>query len=261
MLFEGVIPIFRKAFPEAALHVETVTFKLFGIGESAVDDALADADFDGLGVGLGSYPNFPEIHLVLTARENAPDVAARMLREAGERVEARLAKYIFAKNEKTLAENVARRLTEKGLTLSVAESCTGGLITDRLTDIPGSSAFLERGAVTYSNAAKTALLNVPEEVIRDHGAVSDETARIMAEGVRTSAGTDLGLAVTGIAGPSGGTEAKPVGTTFVALADGNTTVCRSYAFRWDRRRNKVVASQVALMMLWRYLSKGSRSDE
>ena len=96
----------------------------------------------------------------------------------------------------------------------MAESCTGGLITDRLTDIPGSSAFLERGVVTYSNASKTALLGVPETVIAAHGAVSAETARLMAEGVRRLAGTDLGLAVTGIAGPSGGTEAKPVGTVY-----------------------------------------------
>jgi nicotinamide-nucleotide amidase len=261
MLFEGVIPLFRKAFPEAALQVETVTFKLFGLGESAVDDALADADLANLGVGIGSYPNFPEIHLVLTAREGSADVASEKLREAGKRVEARLSKYIFARDEETLAGNIARRLTEKGLTLAVAESCTGGLITDRLTDIPGSSAFLERGAVTYSNAAKTALLDVPKAVIGDHGAVSNETARLMAEGIRKSAGADLGLAVTGIAGPSGGTEAKPVGTTFVTLADGGTTVCRPYAFRWDRRRNKVMASQVALMMLWRYLSEGLRSDE
>ena len=261
MLFEGVIPLFRKAFPQAALHVETLTFKLFGLGESAVDDALADADLEGLGVGLGSYPNFPENHLVLTVREVSAATAAEKLREAGKRIEARLSKYIFAKNEETLAGNVARRLTEKGLTLAVAESCTGGLIADRLTDIPGSSAFIERGVVTYSNAAKTALLGVPEAVIREHGAVSAETARLMAEGVRKSAGTGLGLAVTGIAGPSGGTEAKPVGTVFVALADGGKTVCRPYAFRWDRRRNKVMASQVALMMLWRYLSEGLRDDE
>ena len=261
MLFEGVIPLFRKAFPEAALHVETLTFKLFGIGESAVDDVLADADLAIMGVGVGSYPNLPEINLVLTAREVSADAAAEKLREAGKRVEARLSKYIFARNEETLAGNVARRLIEKGLTLAVAESCTGGLITDRLTDIPGSSALLDRGVVTYSNASKTALLDVPETVIGEHGAVSEETARLMAEGVRKSAGTDLGLAVTGIAGPSGGTAAKPVGTTFVALADGRQTVCRPYAFRWDRRRNKVMASQVAMMMLWRHLSEGLPGDE
>ena len=126
----------------------------------------------------------------------------------------------------------------------MAESCTGGLITDRLTDVPGSSAFLERGVVTYSNAAKTALLGVPEAVIREHGAVSAETARLMAEGVRRLAGVDLGLAVTGIAGPGGGTEAKPVGTVHIALADGGTTLCRQYAFRWERRRNKIMGAQL-----------------
>lgn len=260
MLFEGVIPLFRKAFLEAALHVETFTFKLFGLPESAVDEAMADADLAGLGVGIGFYPNFPENHIVLTVRDPSADVAGEKLREARAMVEARLEKHIFATGEETLAGNVARRMTEEKRTLAVAESCTGGLITDRLTDIPGSSAFLERGVVTYSNAAKTGLLGVPEAVIRDYGAVSAETARLMAEGVRMLAGTDLGLAVTGIAGPTGGTEAKPVGTVFIALACGKTTFCRPYAFRWDRRRNKVMASQAALLMLWRYITGELQHD-
>lgn len=260
MLFDGVIPLFRKGFPEAALHVVTATFKLFGLPESAVDEAMADADLAGLGVGIGFYPNFPENQLVLTARELSAEAAAEKLREAGAMVEARLAKHIFAKGEETLAGNVALRMTERKLTLAVAESCTGGLIADRLTDIPGSSAFFERGVVTYSNAAKSALLGVPEAVIGEHGAVSAETARRMAEGVRGLAGTDLGLAVTGIAGPSGGTEAKPVGTAFVALASAGTTLCRPYAFRWDRRRNKLMASQAALLLLWRYLTGELRDD-
>jgi nicotinamide-nucleotide amidase len=252
--------LFRKAFPEAALHVETLTFKLFGLPEAAVDEAMADAGLAGLGVGVGFYPNFPENHLVLTVREISAETAAEKLREARKRVEARLGKNIFAMSEETLAGNVARRMTERKLTLAVAESCTGGLITDRLTDIPGSSAFLERGVVTYSNAAKTSLIGVPEAVIREHGAVSAETARLMAEGIRKSSGTDLGIAVTGIAGPSGGTEAKPVGTVFIALACDEKTVCRSYAFRWERRRNKVFASQAALLMLWRYLVGELRDD-
>lgn len=260
MLFEGVIPLFRNAFPGAALHVETLTFKLFGLPEAAVDDAMADADLAGLGVGIGFYPNFPENHLVLTVREASAERAAEKLREARKRVEARLGKHIFAMGDETLAGNVARRMTERKLTLAVAESCTGGLITDRLTDIPGSSVFLERGFVTYSNAAKTALLGIPETVIREHGAVSAETARLMAEGARKSAGTDLGIAVTGVAGPSGGTEAKPVGTVFIALADGGKTVCRPHAFRWDRRRNKVFASQAALLMIWRHLTGELRND-
>jgi nicotinamide-nucleotide amidase len=260
MLPEGVIPMFRKAFPGAALHVETSTFKLFGIPEAAVDAALADADLAGLGLGVGFYPNFPENHLVLTARTASAEEAGKNLRAAGARVEARLGKYIFAYGQETLEGLVARMLIEKGLSLAVAESCTGGLITDRLTDIPGSSGFLERSVVTYSNASKTALLDVPEAVIAAHGAVSAETARLMAEGVRRLAGTGLGLAVTGIAGPSGGTEAKPVGTVYVALADGDKTVCRHHAMRWDRRRNKIAAAQTALLMLLRYLS-GDVGDE
>ena len=260
MLSEGVIPLFRRAFPESALHVKTFTFKLFGIPESAVDEAMADADLAGLGVAIGFYPNFPENHIVLTVRDPSAETAEEKLRAAREMVVTRLSKHIFATGEETLAGNVARRMTEKRLTLAVAESCTGGLITDRLTDIPGSSAVLERGVVTYSNAAKTGLLGVTEAVIRDHGAVSAETARLMAEGVRRLAGTDLGLAVTGIAGPDGGTAEKPVGTTFIALADARTTFCRPYAFRWDRRRNKVAASQAALVMLWRHLLGELRDD-
>ena len=254
MLPEGVIPLLRREFPEAALHVETATFKLFGIPEAAVDAAMADADLAALGVAIGFYPNLPENHIVLTARTASAEEAAAKLREAGTRVEARLGKYIFAHGKETLEGLVAGILTEKKLSLAVAESCTGGLITDRLTDIPGSSVFLERGVVTYSNAAKIALLGVPEEVIAAHGAVSAETARLMAEGVRRLAGTHLGLAVTGIAGPTGGTEAKPVGTVHVALADGETTLFRHHALRWDRRRNKIAAAQIALLMLWRYLS-------
>ena len=254
MLSEGVIPLLRRAFPEAALFLEIATFKLFGLSESAVDEAMADAGLESLGVGIGFYPNFPENHLVLTAREASAEVAAEKLREASARVEARLGKHIFARGEESLAGNVAQRLRERKLTLAVAESCTGGLIADRLTDIPGSSAFFDRGVVTYSNAAKTALLGVPDAIIREHGAVSSETASSMAEGVRRSAGTDLGLGVTGIAGPTGGTEEKPVGTVWIALSSAAETLCRGHAFRWDRRRNKVVASQSALLLLWRYLN-------
>lgn len=253
MLPEGVIPLLRKAFPEAALHVETATFKLFGIPEAAVDAAMADADLAGLGVGIGFYPNFPENHIVLTARTASAQEAGEKLRLAGALVEARLGKHIFARGSETIEGIIADLLTQRHLTLGVAESCTGGLITDRLTDVPGSSAFLERGMVTYSNAAKVSLLGVPEVVIGEHGAVSAETARLMAEGVRRLAGTDLGLAVTGIAGPSGGTEAKPVGTVYIALAGGGTTLCRHHALRWERRRNKVAASQLALLLLRQHL--------
>ena len=253
MLQEGVIPLLRKAFPEESLHVETATFKIFGIPEAAVDEAMAGADLAGLGVAIGFYPNFPEIQIVLTARAALAEEARERIRAASALVEARVGKHIFARGQETLAGIVASLLTEKHLTLSVAESCTGGLVMDRLTDVPGSSVFFERGVVSYSNAAKISLLSVPEAVIRDHGAVSAETARLMAEGVRRLAGTHLGLGITGIAGPSGGTEAKPVGTVHLALTDGTKTIHRQCAFRRERRRNKVAASQEALLLLQDYL--------
>jgi nicotinamide-nucleotide amidase len=255
MLPEGVIPLLQRTFPEKAAHVITRTIKTFGLSEAAVDEKVADIDFAGAGIGIGFYPNFPENHIVLTARDETESAALEKLDRVTAEVLQRLPRHqIFAYDEDTLAGIIARALTEKGLTLAVAESCTGGLITDRITDVPGSSIYLERGFVTYSDRSKTELLGVPEQIIRTHGAVSEETARLMAEGARAKSGTNLGLATTGIAGPGGGSENKPVGTVYIALADGEHTMCRHYAFRWDRRRNKIIATQAALMMLKAYLA-------
>lgn len=253
MLTGGLIPRLRREFPAAARHVAGRLIKLSGITESAVDDTLADVDFTGMCVGIGFYPRFPEIEIALTARDTDGERAEERIRAAEAEVKGRLGRYIFAVGGDTLEAVVAALLTEKRLTLAVAESCTGGLITDRLTDVPGSSAFLDRAVVTYSNASKTELLNVPQEVIAKFGAVSGETASLMAEGVRRLGHTDLGLAVTGIAGPAGGTDVKPVGTVFIALADGRETRCRDHFLRWDRRRVKVSASQQALLLLKDYL--------
>jgi len=255
MLPEGVIPLMRREFPDAALHIETRVIKLFGISESAIDSTLKDVDFAALGVSVGFYPNFPENRVELTVRTSDPSQAADSLEKARAEVTRRLKKNIFGYGVDTLEVVVAKLLTEKKLTLAVAESCTGGLITDRLTDVPGSSVFLNRGLVVYSNRAKTELLGVPEDVLEKCGAVSEETARLMAEGVRLRSGVNLGLAVTGIAGPTGGSEAKPVGTVYIALADGKSTVSRKFSSRWERRRTKVFSSQWALRMLQQHLTE------
>ncbi|MCX5853664.1 MAG: competence/damage-inducible protein A [Deltaproteobacteria bacterium] len=259
MLPEGVIPVLKREFNEAVVHVESRTVKLFGIPEARVDQMLSDIDFNGLGVSIGFYPNFPEIQIALTARCTAEHEAREKVKRAEEQVTDRLRPYIFAYDQETLEGLVAGLLIEKKLTLALAESCTGGLIADRLTDIPGSSAFFERGVIAYSNRSKTDILGVPQDVIDTFGAVSERVAGLMAEGVRTLGKTDLGMATTGIAGPTGGTEGKPVGTVYVALADGKNIRCRHYAFRWDRRRIKSISSQVALMMLKKYLT-GERED-
>jgi nicotinamide-nucleotide amidase len=253
MLPEGVVPILRRYFPQAEQYAVKQTIKTFGLSEAAVDERLADVDFQAMGVNIGFYPVFPENHLVLISRQNTLEQARQNLQKAQDEVTARLKDCIFSAGEQTLEEIVAGLLTERKLTIAVAESCTGGLIINRLTDVAGSSLYLERGLVTYSNAAKIGMLNIPAEIIERHGAVSEETARLMAEGVRTIASTDLGLSSTGIAGPSGGSPDKPVGTVFLALADGKQTICRHYAFRWDRRRNKTIFSEAALIMLKNYL--------
>ena len=253
MLTEGVIPALRKHFPQNDQYAAKQTIKTFGLSEAAVDDRLKDIDFDSLGVSVGFYPVFPENHIVLISRKKTLEEAQNNLQKAQDDVAARLQDFIFSYGEKTLEEVIAGFLTEKKLTIAVAESCTGGLITNRLTDVSGSSGYLERGLVTYSNTAKISMLGVPAEVIKKHGAVSEETARLMAEGVRKLAGTDLGISSTGIAGPNGGSKEKPVGTIYIALTDSKQTICRHYAYRWDRKRNKDMFSEAALFLLKNYL--------
>ncbi|PKN51615.1 MAG: competence/damage-inducible protein A [Deltaproteobacteria bacterium HGW-Deltaproteobacteria-13] len=253
MVTNGVIPALRRHFPQKEQYIVKQTIRTFGLSEAAVDEQVKDIDFDSLGVNIGFYPVFPENHIVLIARSRNQDEARNHLQKAQNEVSAHVQDYIFAYGEQTLEEVIADLLTEKKLTISVAESCTGGMIASRLTDVSGSSNYFERGLVTYSNAAKISMLGVPAEVIEKHGAVSEETARLMAEGVRRLAGTDLGLSSTGIAGPTGGSKEKPVGTVYIALADAKQTICRHYSYRWDRQRNKEMFSEAALFLLNNYL--------
>lgn len=155
-------------------------------------------------------------------------------------------------------ETVGRLLSGRGWSLAVAESCTGGLIAHTVTNVPGSSTYFDRGFVTYSNEAKTALLGVPAGLLEQAGAVSDEVARAMAEGARSRAGTAVALAVTGIAGPTGGTPEKPVGLVYVALAcQGGETLSEEHRFSGDRLSVKEATCRAALELLRRYLEEAS----
>ncbi len=144
---------------------------------------------------------------------------------------------------------IGRLLRKKGWRLSIAESCTGGLIGHRITNVPGSSDYFDSGVITYSNDAKRELLKVPEEVIRTYGAVSRQTAVAMADGIRKLRGVETGIGVTGIAGPAGGTEAKPVGLVYIALSSPVRVECREFRFDGDREMIKLQASEAALSML------------
>lgn len=153
-------------------------------------------------------------------------------------------------------ERIQRLMTEKSLKLSVAESCTGGLIASRITDIAGSSEYFDAGVVTYSNAAKTRFLGVPEDLLTSHGAVSQETAKSMAEGVRRATGSDVGLSVTGIAGPGGGSDVKPVGTVFIGISWEDGVLVKGFLFRGDRKQIRQQASDAALKMAIDHLEGG-----
>jgi len=252
MLPDGVVPLFRKKFDEPGEKRKRRTIKSFGLTESEVAKRLSDLDIGPRDV-IGFYPRFPENHIVVTVRgENDDEIDGRLAGIERDIVE-RLGRHVFGYDGDTLERIVASFLSERNMTLAVAESCTGGLITDRITNVPGSSTFLERGVIVYSNRAKIELLGVPPEVIEKEGAVSETTALLMAKGVRDLAKAHIGLAVTGIAGPTGGTEEKPVGTVFIALADEEDSFCRELHFRWDRRRNKEMTAQVALEFLRRLL--------
>jgi nicotinamide-nucleotide amidase len=157
----------------------------------------------------------------------------------------------YGVDDETLEVVVGRLLRARGFTVALAESCTGGLVGHRLTQVAGSSAYFDRGFVVYSNEAKQALLGVPEAVLRAHGAVSAACAEAMARGARERAGTDLGVSVTGIAGPDGGTPAKPVGTVFVGLADARGAVVERHRFDRDREGNKALSAVRALDLLRR----------
>jgi PncC family amidohydrolase len=152
-----------------------------------------------------------------------------------------------------LETKIGKILQERSLTLGLAESCTGGLVASRITDVPGSSAYFMAGLVTYSNEAKTKFLSVPDKIITRHGAVSNIVAERMAKGVRAAAGVDIGLSITGIAGPDGGSPGKPVGTVFIALATKKQAFVKKCLFRGNRREVRRHSSEEALTMLLDYL--------
>ncbi|HEY6553835.1 MAG TPA: nicotinamide-nucleotide amidohydrolase family protein, partial [Vicinamibacteria bacterium] len=175
------------------------------------------------------------------------------LEALGSGIRGLLAGRVFSEDGRELEAVVAALLRERGFTVGLAESCTGGLLAARLTDVPGSSAFFERGLVTYSNRSKVELLGLSAELIEAQGAVSEAVAAAMAAGVRRGAGTDIGVGITGIAGPEGGTSEKPVGTVYLALDGAAGTRVRKALFPGDRERIRHQATQSALEMLRRGL--------
>jgi nicotinamide-nucleotide amidase len=227
--------------------------RVAGLGESAVDERIAPVYTQYKNPQTTILFTNTDIEIHLTAQAKSEAEAELLLDGLSGQIEERLGDAVFAFRGEKMEEVVGLRLAVGGFTLATAESCTGGLIAHRLTEVPGSSTYFTEGVVAYSNEAKTRLLGVPAELIETQGAVSAEVAEAMAEGVKRRAGTDFGLAVTGIAGPGGGTEGKPVGLVYVALADDAHTEHRRLMLPGDRYLIRWRASQSALDLLRRRL--------
>lgn len=252
MFDESVMPKLRERVGDVFLLRRTL--RIFGLTESGVDEICAPIyrNYKNPTTTILLGNGFIELHL--TAQANSEKEAGRLLDELSGQLESVLGNNVFSVREETLEQVVGELLKFKRYTLATAESCTGGLLAGRLTDVPGSSEYFLEGVVSYSNDAKVSLLNVPNKLIVEHGAVSPEVAEAMAIGIRRHARSTIGIGITGIAGPGGGTVAKPVGLVYIGIADEVQSSSRKFIFPGDRQFIRTLAVNSALDMIRRRIT-------
>lgn len=260
LLDEQILPILKAEGKRKFV----VTRHIFTTGEpeSKIGENVSEIDFDA-SVKIGFYPNFLGIAIHLAVEAESEEKARETLDNAAEKICHTLGEAVYSTNGDQLEEVVGNLLRNAGFTISLAESCTGGLLGNRLTDVSGSSDYFVGGVVAYSNSIKNRILGVPEEVLENFGAVSEPCAKAMAEGVRRVYQTDISISITGIAGPKGGTPEKPVGTVFIALNAENYTECNRFNFGKNNPRLKIKArsAQAALNMIRLYLSRRAHQQK
>lgn len=250
MFREALLPMLRRLFPDRD-RWQTRVYRVFGLPESEVGARLVDLEGRHPGVRLGYQARFPEILVKLRWADGVEGRAA--VDAAGGEVTSRLAPHVYGEGEPSLPEVLGRALARAGLRVVTAESCTAGLVAKLLTDPSGSSAWMERGFVTYSNRAKMDLLGVDAALLEAHGAVSEPVAEAMLLGALARSDAQVGVAVTGIAGPDGGSPDKPVGTVCIAWGSASSHLVRTHRFPFERERNRVLSAWAALGHLLRAL--------
>ncbi|MCG8604139.1 competence/damage-inducible protein A [bacterium] len=252
------VPSEMKAICEASVFpslknservIQFRTVRTTGIAESTLFERLGDIQEIEAYVRVAFLPKFAGVDIRLTAYGRSEAECTDKMSSGLDLVRSQVGKYIYSEEDREIAEVVAELLNRAGKTVAVAESCTGGLFANKLTNISGSSGYFERGVVTYSNEAKMAMVNVPEETLIEFGAVSSETAIAMAEGIRAVSGTDFGISTTGVAGPTGGTKEKPVGLVYIGFASKQGSYSKMRRFLKDRIGNKERTVQAALDLL------------
>ena len=250
MLTDSVLPLIRARFPDRLRPVLTQRMNIFGLTESGVSSRLEEFQRLFPAIGLGFRFLFPRIQLSLSA--DGTETSEDELERARQWVQKKLGRNVVSASDESMSLVLGRLLREKGATLALAESCTGGLISRRITGVAGSSDYFPLSAVTYSNRAKTELLGVSEETLKRCGAVHEETAEEMARGMRRLAGSTYAVSTTGVAGPGGGAPDKPVGTVCIGLASAEGTTSRRV--QWDsgeRRANQSFFAECAMDLLRR----------
>jgi len=248
------VPLLRSILP--ARHIARRTLRAAMIPESQADALLAPIYSQFKDVETTILAHYGDIQLSLLCAKPTPEAAEHRVAELSTRLEEALEDWLYSTGIDTadsLAQIVLYFLGLRGATLAVAESCTGGMIASRITDVPGSSRSFLGGAVVYADALKYAFAGVPPELIAEYGAVSPQVAEALARGIRIRTGATLGLAVTGIAGPTGGTDEKPVGLVYIALSDAQKTECHERQIRGDRSRVREFTTQQSLDLIRRML--------
>jgi len=248
LMTDKIIPFLQQRFP-AVQNKQSRIIRISGLGESTVNDKIKDFIYENKHLNIGIYASPEDIQIQLNAIGKTSRESITILDKATEQLKDILGDYIFGFNQQSLEEIIGIMLKEKGLTLAVAESCTGGMLGEIITSIPGSSDYFKGGIISYDGEIKEKLLRVPRETMIKYGQVSEQVARAMAQGVRKQCLSDIGISITGIAGPGGGSPAKPVGLVYIALADERQTIVQAHQLRKDRHTIRLRSARRALNIL------------
>ncbi len=256
LLVEQVLPRLATWYKGRQLNSVQRVFKIFGKPESEINEAVERLKLHQ-DVEIGYYPVFPEVHLSMTIRGDNKNNTEKLAQEASHLIQKTFGTAIYGREQDTLESVVGELLNNGNKKLAVAESCTGGLISHRMTSVPGSSSYYLGGVTSYANSMKAIFLDVEEDIINTWGAVSEEVAIAMAMGMRKKSHADIAISVTGIAGPGGGNEEKPVGTVFIGMADKTNTQVFRFLFSGNRYEIQQITAQTALDIVRRSLLKSS----
>lgn len=247
MFIEKVAPVIKTLSEDV---ITSRIFKLFGIGESDLSEKIGHIMDISDNPRIAPYAKLGMVNIRVTANSKTKALGESMVEDITNQLMPYIGEYVYTYEDKSLEELVVEMLNEKGLTIAAAESCTGGLLSSQLIEVPGASSVYMNGFITYSNAAKEKWIDVDPELIKRHGAVSREVAIAMAKGVKKVSGTDIGVAITGIAGPGGGTKEKPVGTVHIAFAYGEQIIEKEYRISGSRDKVRRYSALRAIMSLF-----------